>query len=56
MEPMTARSKLPQSWKIRFVSSDSFGTNNLAAEMREENPNYTADDAKTMIAFWHMGT
>ncbi len=41
---------VPQSWKIRFVPRDSDGTDDLAAAMAEENPNYTEDDAKTMLA------
>jgi len=41
---------VPQSYKIRFVPRDSSGTDDLAAAMAEENPNYTEDDAKTMLA------
>ena len=41
---------VPQSYKIRFVPRDSAGTDDLAAAMAEENPNYTEDDAKTMLA------
>ncbi len=41
---------VPQSYKIRFISRDSAGTDDLAVGMSEENPNYTEEDAKTMIA------
>jgi hypothetical protein len=41
---------VPQSYKIRFVPRDSVGTDELAAAMAEENPNYTVEDAKTMLA------
>ena len=41
---------VPPSWKIRFVPRDSVGTDELAAAMAAENPNYTVDDAKTMLA------
>ncbi len=41
---------VPQSYKIRFVPRDSAGTDDLAAAMAEENPNYTEEDNKTMLA------
>ncbi|CAK8721411.1 DUF4469 domain-containing protein [Candidatus Electronema halotolerans] len=41
---------VPQSYKIRFVPRDSAGTDDIAAAMAEENPNYTEEDAKTMLA------
>lgn len=41
---------VPPSWKIRFVPRDSVGTDELAAAMAAENPNYTEEDAKTMLA------
>ncbi|MCI5159175.1 MAG: hypothetical protein D3906_12235, partial [Candidatus Electrothrix sp. AUS1_2] len=41
---------VPPSYKIRFVPRGSVGTDDLAAAMAEENPNYTVDDAKTMLA------
>jgi len=41
---------VPQSYKIRFVPRDSDGTDDLATAMAEENPNYTEDDVKTMLA------
>jgi hypothetical protein len=41
---------VPYSWKIRFVPRDSSGTDELAAAMAEENPNYSEEDAKTMLA------
>ncbi len=41
---------VPPSYRIRFVPRGSVGTDDLAAAMAEENPNYTVDDAKTMLA------
>jgi hypothetical protein len=41
---------VPQSWKIRFVPRDVSRTDDLAAAMVAENPNYTLEDTKTMIA------
>ncbi|MGX9728942.1 MAG: hypothetical protein ACTFAK_16990 [Candidatus Electronema sp. VV] len=41
---------VPSSYKIRFVPRDSAGTDDLAAAMNEENPNYSVEDAKTMLA------
>ncbi|CAK8723604.1 MAG: hypothetical protein CDV28_10320 [Candidatus Electronema aureum] len=41
---------VPYSWKIRFVPRDSSGTDELAVAMNEENPNYSVEDAKTMLA------
>jgi hypothetical protein len=40
---------VPSSCKIRFVPRDSAGTDDLAAAMAEENPNYTENDARTML-------
>jgi hypothetical protein len=41
---------VPQSYKIRCVHRDSMGTDELAAAMAAENPNYSAEDNKTMLA------
>ena len=41
---------VPSSYKIRFVSRDSAGTEDLAVAMNEENPNYSVEDAKTVLA------
>ncbi len=41
---------VPQSYKLRFVPRDSMGTDGLAAAMTEENPNYSVEDNKTMLA------
>lgn len=41
---------VPRSWKIRFVPRDSAGTDELAIAMNEENPNYSVEDIKTMLA------
>lgn len=41
---------VPQSYKICYVSRDSVGTDGLATAMSEENPNYTEEAAKTMLA------
>lgn len=41
---------VPQSYKIRYVSRDSIGTDGLAAAMVEENPHYSEEAVKTMLA------
>ena len=41
---------VPPSYKIRFMPRDSAGTEDLAAAINEENPNYSVEDAKTMLA------
>ena len=41
---------VPPSYKIRFVSRDSAGTDDLAVAMSEENPSYTEEDARTALA------
>ena len=40
---------VPPSYKIRFVPRGSIGTEDLAIAMNEENPNYSVEDAKTML-------
>lgn len=40
---------VPQSYKIRYVARDSAGTDALVAAMAAENPNYTENDARTML-------
>lgn len=40
---------VPPSSKIRFIPRDSDGTDELAAAMSAENPNYTEEAAKTML-------
>jgi len=42
--------KVPLSLKLRYVPRGSIGTDGIAAAMSEENPNYTEEAAKTMIA------
>lgn len=41
---------VPQSYKIRFVPRDSMDTDGIAAAMAAENPNYSVEDNKTMLA------
>jgi len=41
---------VPQSYKLRYVPRDSMGTDGLAAAMAAENPNYSVEDNKTMLA------
>ncbi len=41
---------VPQSYKIRCVPRDSMDTDGIAAAMTEENPNYSVEDNKTMLA------
>ncbi|CAK8722899.1 MAG: hypothetical protein CDV28_1606 [Candidatus Electronema aureum] len=41
---------VPQSYKIRFVPRDSMDTDGIAAAMAAENPNYSLEDNKTMLA------
>jgi hypothetical protein len=41
---------VPQSYKITYVSSGSIGTDGLAAAMVQENPNYTEEEARMMLA------
>lgn len=41
---------VPQSYKIRCLPQEVIGTDGLAAEIAEENPNYNQELAKAMIA------